>query len=173
MTAVVPRRTSATRLVVEDPSGPEPAAPEPAVARGIPVAVTEAKADARRAARALHDAVVWSDRSVYRGSQWRPYRAPVVPTDESTATDQDTGGIGRAAGKGLRWSLIGAFATRFGGLGLGMILARLLTPADFGLPEADAARGAIHAGSTPEITAAITVMATTAPSTTPSIRKVM
>jgi PST family polysaccharide transporter len=95
--------------------------------------VTEAKADARRAARAFHEAVVWSDRSVYRGSQWRPYRAPVVPTDESTATEQDTGGIGRAAGKGLRWSLIGAFATRFGGLALGMVLARLLTPEDFGI----------------------------------------
>jgi O-antigen/teichoic acid export membrane protein len=70
---------------------------------------------------------------VYRGSQWRPYRALVVPTDDATATGHDVDGIAKAAGRGLRWSLVGAFATRFGGLALGMVLARLLTPEDFGL----------------------------------------
>jgi O-antigen/teichoic acid export membrane protein len=41
--------------------------------------------------------------------------------------------IGRAAGKGLRWSLMGSVFTRLGSLLLGIALARLLTPADFGL----------------------------------------
>lgn len=41
--------------------------------------------------------------------------------------------IGRAAGRGLRWSLLGSVSTRLGGLVLGIALARLLTPADFGL----------------------------------------
>jgi PST family polysaccharide transporter len=77
--------------------------------------------------------VVWSDRSTHQNSQWRSSRALVGPSDDGAASVQDADEIGRAAGKGLRWSLIGAFATRFGGLALGMVLARLLTPEDFGL----------------------------------------
>jgi PST family polysaccharide transporter len=107
------------------------------VADGLATSATQVKAGARQSARALHDAVVWSDhraRSIYRGSEWRRRRlALAVPTDDGAASEPEAGSIGQAAGKGLRWSLIGAFATRFGGLGLGMILARLLTPADFGL----------------------------------------
>jgi O-antigen/teichoic acid export membrane protein len=41
--------------------------------------------------------------------------------------------IGRVARKGLQWSIAGAFVTRCFGLLLGMVLARILTPADFGL----------------------------------------
>jgi PST family polysaccharide transporter len=44
-----------------------------------------------------------------------------------------TDSIARAARKGLRWSVAGAFATRVGGLALGVVLARILTPTDFGL----------------------------------------
>jgi O-antigen/teichoic acid export membrane protein len=96
---------------------------------------TRIRADARQAARAFHDAVVHLDyRNVYRGSQWiGPAGAIDAAADGSAPESAESGDIGKAAGKGLRWSLIGAFATRFGGLGLGMILARLLTPADFGL----------------------------------------
>jgi O-antigen/teichoic acid export membrane protein len=133
VTAVVPRRTPASRPVVVDRPGPGPGTPDPAVADGTDASATQVKADARQAARALHDAVIVSDRSVYRGSQWRPYRALVDPTDDGGGIGQDVGGIAQAAGRGLRWSLIGAFATRFGGLALGMVLARLLTPEDFGL----------------------------------------
>jgi PST family polysaccharide transporter len=133
VTAVVPRRTPASCPVVESRPAPRAGSFEPAVAEGPDASATQVKADARQAAHALHQAVVWSDRSVYRGSQWRPYRALVAPTDDGTVTEQDSGGIGQAAGKGLRWSLIGAFVTRFGGLALGMVLARLLSPEDFGL----------------------------------------
>jgi PST family polysaccharide transporter len=94
------------------------------------------RADARQAARALHEAVRLSDGNVYRGAQWRPYAGTVGADAAAAPEDAATDGaetIGQAAGKGLRWSLIGAFATRLGSLGLGMVLARLLTPADFGL----------------------------------------
>jgi PST family polysaccharide transporter len=57
----------------------------------------------------------------------------VAVTDDSPDDEPATGSIGRAAGKALRWSLIGAALTRFGGLALGMVLARLLTPEDFGV----------------------------------------
>jgi PST family polysaccharide transporter len=47
--------------------------------------------------------------------------------------DSATRSIGRVAGKGLRWSLLGSVSNRLGSLLLGIALARLLTPADFGL----------------------------------------
>jgi PST family polysaccharide transporter len=53
--------------------------------------------------------------------------------DEEETSEPLSGSIGRAAGKGLRWSIAGALTTRLGGLLLGMVLARILTPTDFGL----------------------------------------
>lgn len=53
--------------------------------------------------------------------------------DSGPDVDSSAQSIGRAAGKGLRWSLMGSVATRLGSLLLGIALARLLTPADFGL----------------------------------------
>jgi PST family polysaccharide transporter len=41
--------------------------------------------------------------------------------------------IGRQASRGLRWSLLGMLATKLGSFTIGLVLARLLTPADFGL----------------------------------------
>jgi O-antigen/teichoic acid export membrane protein len=41
--------------------------------------------------------------------------------------------IGREVGRGLKWSLIGTLVTKFGSFAIGLVLARLLTPADFGL----------------------------------------
>ncbi|HZM38463.1 MAG TPA: oligosaccharide flippase family protein [Acidimicrobiales bacterium] len=133
MTAVVPRRTPTRDPVVEERARPPRDVSEPAAAGNVEPAVTKVRAEARNAARDLHDAVIWSDRSVYRGSQWRRIRAPVEPGDDGDATEPATESIGKAAGRGLRWSLIGAFVGRFGGLALGMVLARLLSPADFGL----------------------------------------
>jgi O-antigen/teichoic acid export membrane protein len=133
VTAVVPRRTPTRDPVVEERARPPRDLPEPAAAGGVEPAVTQVRAEARNAARALHDAVIWSDRSIYRGSQWRRISAPVDPDDDGEATEPATESIGQAAGRGLRWSLIGAFVGRFGGLALGMVLARLLSPADFGL----------------------------------------
>jgi len=41
--------------------------------------------------------------------------------------------IGQQAGRGLRFSLIGTFVTKLGSFAMGLVLARLLAPADFGV----------------------------------------
>lgn len=41
--------------------------------------------------------------------------------------------IGRQAGRGLTWSLLGTFGTKFGSFAVGLVMARLLSPADFGV----------------------------------------
>lgn len=51
---------------------------------------------------------------------------------EGSTADQ-VGSIGRKAGRGLRWSLLGNFFLKLGSFGIGLILARLLTPDDFGV----------------------------------------
>src|SRR5205085_8562235 len=43
-----------------------------------------------------------------------------------------TESIGRQAGRGLRWSLIGTLVMKAGSFAMGLVLARLLSPADFG-----------------------------------------
>lgn len=50
-----------------------------------------------------------------------------------TADVAVTESIGRQAGRGLRWSLFGTLATKFGSFAMGLVLARLLAPADFGV----------------------------------------
>ena len=40
--------------------------------------------------------------------------------------------IGVRAGRGLRWSLLGNLSTKMGSFAVGLVLARLLTPSDFG-----------------------------------------
>jgi PST family polysaccharide transporter len=50
-----------------------------------------------------------------------------------TATEVNPESIGRKAGRGLKWSLLGNVVTKFGSFGMGLVLARLLTPADFGV----------------------------------------
>lgn len=52
----------------------------------------------------------------------------VVGTDEPLL---DT--VGVKAGRGLRWSLMGTVVLKMGSFALGLVLARLLTPADFGV----------------------------------------
>ncbi|SEL11838.1 polysaccharide transporter, PST family [Rhodococcus maanshanensis] len=53
-------------------------------------------------------------------------------TPEESSVEQ-VGRIGRKAGRGLKWSLLGNFATKAGSFAIGLVLARLLTPADFGM----------------------------------------
>jgi len=53
--------------------------------------------------------------------------------DDNAGQEATARSIGRAAGKGLRWSLMGSAATRLGTFVMGLVLARLLTPEDFGL----------------------------------------
>ena len=48
-------------------------------------------------------------------------------------TDVVTESIGRQVGRGLRWSLTGTMLTKVGSFAMGLVLARLLAPADFGV----------------------------------------
>jgi O-antigen/teichoic acid export membrane protein len=41
--------------------------------------------------------------------------------------------IGRQASRGLRWSLVGTFINKVGSFAMGLVLARLLTPEDYGV----------------------------------------
>jgi len=45
---------------------------------------------------------------------------------------ESPGGLRRLVGKGLSWSLLGTVGTKIASFGVGLVLARLLTPADFG-----------------------------------------
>src|ERR1700754_3124205 len=60
-----------------------------------------------------------------------------VSDDASVAVGDSSAGnvdqIGRKAGRGLRWSLVGNLVTKGGSFALGLVLARLLVPADFGV----------------------------------------
>lgn len=49
------------------------------------------------------------------------------------AAPGERGSIGRQARRGLRWSLVGTAITKVGSLCMGLVLARLLAPADFGV----------------------------------------
>jgi O-antigen/teichoic acid export membrane protein len=49
-----------------------------------------------------------------------------------TASQAITAQIGRDAGRGLRWSILGTMAMKVGSFAMGLVLARLLAPADFG-----------------------------------------
>ena len=50
-----------------------------------------------------------------------------------TADVAVTASIGHQAGRGLRWSLFGTLLTKVGSFAMGLVLARLLAPADFGV----------------------------------------
>jgi PST family polysaccharide transporter len=56
---------------------------------------------------------------------------PVDCTSESV--HDPVTNIGRKAGRGLTWSIIGTFGNKLGTFAVGLVLARLLTPADFGV----------------------------------------
>lgn len=55
------------------------------------------------------------------------------PGGATATAESSTQALGRKAGRGLRWSLLGILATKVGSFGMGLVLARLLTPADFGI----------------------------------------
>jgi O-antigen/teichoic acid export membrane protein len=50
----------------------------------------------------------------------------------ATAAAEEAKSIGEAAGKGLKWSLLSTAGTKLATFSMGLVLARLLTPADFG-----------------------------------------
>jgi PST family polysaccharide transporter len=49
-----------------------------------------------------------------------------------SSSDLVTDTIGRQAGRGLRWSILGTMSMKIGSFAMGLVLARLLAPADFG-----------------------------------------
>lgn len=58
------------------------------------------------------------------------HQQPVAGDGEPAA---QVGAIGRKAGRGLRWTLLGTLATKVGSFAMSLVLARLLVPEDFGL----------------------------------------
>ena len=50
-----------------------------------------------------------------------------------SATEEVSETVGRQAGRGLRWSLVGNLVSKLGSFAMGLVLARLLTPSDFGV----------------------------------------
>jgi O-antigen/teichoic acid export membrane protein len=133
VTTVAGSRGSVGGLAIEDRLASQTAALDPTVATDRTPLAWQVRAEARGAARAFHEAVAGADARTAEGSNGSGNDAPVTQTDDSPEAEPATSSIGRAAGKGLRWSLIGAASMRLGGLALGMVLARLLTPEDFGL----------------------------------------
>ena len=56
--------------------------------------------------------------------------AALAPGDSSA---EQVNSIGRKARRGLTWSLLGSFGAKLGSFAVGLVLARLLSPADFGV----------------------------------------
>ncbi|MFG2036670.1 oligosaccharide flippase family protein [Dactylosporangium sp. NPDC048998] len=50
-----------------------------------------------------------------------------------TTSEASTETIGRQAKRGLKWSLVGTFVNKVGSFAMGLVLARLLTPEDYGV----------------------------------------
>jgi O-antigen/teichoic acid export membrane protein len=119
-------RGCAGSLATEDRPAPANDELDPTVLTERGLVAGHVRAEARHAARAFHEAMAVADASASE-------ELNVQGSGADGDTERAAGSIGRAASKGLRWSLIGAAATRLGGLALGMVLARLLTPEDFGL----------------------------------------
>jgi O-antigen/teichoic acid export membrane protein len=66
----------------------------------------------------------------------RLHEDEVGPPDEPTLTDpdgSDLATIGRSAGSGLRWALVGNLVLKVGSFALSLVMVRLLAPHDFGL----------------------------------------
>jgi O-antigen/teichoic acid export membrane protein len=123
---------SAGGLAIEDRRPPRTDALDPTVVTDRTSLEWQVRAEARRAAKTLHEAMAGADARSSEESHGQAHGEPVTETDRPD-TEPATGSIALAASKGLRWSLIGAASTRLGGLALGVVLARLLTPEDFGL----------------------------------------
>lgn len=56
-----------------------------------------------------------------------------IGVKDADSSTEHVAHIGRQAGRGLTWSLLGTFGTKFGSFAVGLIMARLLSPADFGV----------------------------------------
>jgi len=101
-------------LAIDDHMAPRSALlPTLATDRGA--VVWHAKAEARRAARALHEAVTDADARTSEEFCGQGYGNPITRTVDGTQTvdsrnaESATASVGRAAPKALRWSQMGAF----------------------------------------------------------------
>ncbi|GAA4589174.1 lipopolysaccharide biosynthesis protein [Planotetraspora phitsanulokensis] len=54
-------------------------------------------------------------------------------SQESDEAESPVGSLGRQAGRGLKWSVVGQMVTKVASFAMGLILARLLAPSDFGI----------------------------------------
>jgi PST family polysaccharide transporter len=55
---------------------------------------------------------------------------PLIPEADTEKVPET---LGQRAGRGLRWSLMGTLLTKFGSFAMGLVLAHILAPADFGV----------------------------------------
>src|SRR5215467_6848103 len=72
------------------------------------------------------------------GAPMEPISSPsTIPTapkaaDESVERDAEIRSIGRKAGRGFGWGIVGNLASKVGSFTTSLVLARLLVPHDFG-----------------------------------------
>ncbi|MGV9773066.1 oligosaccharide flippase family protein, partial [Streptosporangium sp. NPDC003464] len=62
-----------------------------------------------------------------------PESGPPGPAASPDGENGRVGEIGRQAGRGLRWSVLGNLAMKVGSFAMSLVLARLLVPEDFGV----------------------------------------
>lgn len=62
-----------------------------------------------------------------------PPPVPEQHDEEPETRETASQSIGRQAARGLRWSFAGTLVTKFGSFAMGLVLARLLSPDDFGV----------------------------------------
>ena len=63
----------------------------------------------------------------------RRVQSGVTDEEVAVAEPDSAGSIGRRAGRGLRWALIGNLVLKVGSFALSLAMVRLLAPHDFGL----------------------------------------
>jgi hypothetical protein len=107
-------------LAIDDRLAPRRAVHDPVVPDHAPLA-WQVKGEARRAAGPLHEAMAVTDARTAAKSHGEGQGDPNTEADNNPDAEPATGSIGRAAGRGLRWRLIGAASTRLGGLADGRV----------------------------------------------------
>jgi O-antigen/teichoic acid export membrane protein len=126
MTAVEEGRGPAPGLAVDDSWVPFHLALDRAAPTLHAPTTWQVKADARMAAKALHDAMSSAPATVLE-EPWEPVRDEPVA---AIATEED---VGPDVAGGVRWSLIATIGTMAGRMTFVVLLMRLLGPENFGI----------------------------------------
>ena len=129
MTAVDQGRGPAVGIAFEDGLASPPTALDPPVPAARTAVAWQVKADARVAARALHDAMSSSQASSVEET-WEPARDAALDT---TADAAGGDGFRTEVAGGVRWSLIATIGTLAGRMTFVVVLMRLLGPESFGI----------------------------------------